>query len=109
MRVSIRFLLGVILLVINQPFGWGALVVFALWAVKTQKAVFYLIGVAAYALSWGLLGLGVLLAGPEGIPYLWNLLGKTWGWMCRFEMAHHLRRKWRKWRSHWQKEGKSIG
>ncbi len=95
MRVSIRFLLGVTLLAINQPFGWGAVVVCTLLAVKTQRTVFYLIGVGAYALSWGFLGLGVVLAGPEGIPYLRDVLGKTWVKTCCFEMTHHLRRKWR--------------
>ena len=95
MRVSIRFLVGVILLAVNQPFGWGALVVCTVLAVKTQKTTFYLLGVGAYALSWGLLGLGLILAGPEGIPYLRDVLGKTWVKTSCVEMAHHIRKKWR--------------
>jgi hypothetical protein len=93
MRVSIRFRLGIILLAMNQPFGWGALVVCAVLAVKTQRPMFYLIGLGVYALSWGMLGLGVVLAGPEGIPYLRGLLQNTWGKTHCFKFLHHLIRR----------------
>jgi hypothetical protein len=101
MRVSIRFLLGVILLAMNQPFGWGAVVVCTVLAVKTHRPMFYLMGPGGYALSWGMLGLGVASAGPQGIPSLCDLLGKIWAKTHCFEAAHRLRQRWRHWRRHW--------
>jgi hypothetical protein len=73
-----RFLVGLILLVINQPFGWGAMVVCAVVAARTNKTIFYLIGLGAYAFSWALLGLGLVLAGPEGRSYLRSFWEKIW-------------------------------
>jgi hypothetical protein len=78
MEFSLKFWIGIILLVTNQPLGWGAMLVCSALAVKTKKKFFYFLGVGAYALSWGMLGLGFLLAGPEGIQYSRNLLKGLW-------------------------------
>ncbi len=43
-------------------------------ALKTNKINFCYIGTGLYALSWGVLGLGLLLAGTEGTHYLRNFL-----------------------------------
>lgn len=78
MEFSLKFWIGIVLLVTNQPFGWGAMLLCSILAVKTKKKFFYLVGVGIYALSWGMLGLGFLLAGPEGIQYSRNLLRELW-------------------------------
>ncbi len=78
MEFSLKFWIGIILLVTNQPFGWGAMLLCSALAVKTKKKIFYLLGIGIYALSWGMLGLGFLLAGPEGIKYSRNLLKELW-------------------------------
>lgn len=78
MEFSFNFWIGVILLVTNQPFGWGAMLLCSALAVRTKKKFFYFLGLGAYALSWGMLGLGFLLAGPEGIQYSRDLLKGLW-------------------------------
>lgn len=78
MEFSLKFWIGIILLVTNQPLGWGAMLVCSALAVKTKKKFFYFLGIGAYALSWGMLGLGFLLAGPEGVQYSRNLLKGLW-------------------------------
>lgn len=78
MEFTLKFWIGIILLVTNQPLGWGAMLLCGALAVKTKKKFFYFLGVGAYALSWGMLGLGFLLAGPEGVQYSRNLLKGLW-------------------------------
>ncbi len=78
MEFSLKFWIGIILLVTNQPFGWGAMILCGALAIKTKKKFFYFLGLAVYALSWGMLGLGFLLAGPEGIKYSRDLLKSLW-------------------------------
>lgn len=58
-------LIGIFLLLINIPLGWIGLVWFIGHAKKTGKKVFYFIGLGIYGLSWGLMGLGILLCGKE--------------------------------------------
>ena len=69
---SWRFKLGVALIVVNVPLGWGAGAVGAALAAFTHRKAWLVAGVAAYVLSWGLLGLGVLLAGPDGVKAVKN-------------------------------------
>lgn len=78
MEFSLKFWIGIILLITNQPFGWGAMILCGALAIKTKKKFFYFLGLAVYALSWGMLGLGILLAGPEGIKYSRDLLKSLW-------------------------------
>jgi len=78
MEFSFKFWIGIILLVTNQPLGWGAMLLCSALAIRTKKKFFYFLGIGAYALSWGMLGLGFLLAGPEGIQYSRNLLKGLW-------------------------------
>ena len=64
--VSLRFKIGVLLLLINVPFGLvGVALGTALYA-KTHHFFWQAVGIGLYALSWGMLGLGVWLAGPDG-------------------------------------------
>jgi hypothetical protein len=77
MAYTAKFRIGIFLLVANQPLGLLAIFVFNAIALRQHNAIFSFIGLAAYALSWGMLGLGVLLAGPEGIAFSRSVLKKT--------------------------------
>jgi len=63
--MSLRLIVGTILLITNQPIGWGGMLLFGNLARRTGKKLYYFIGVGIYALSWGMLGLGVYLVGKE--------------------------------------------
>jgi len=63
---SKRFWIGIILLVTNQPLGWGGMIISNALALKSHNIFYTYLGFGIYALSWGMLGLGVLLAGPQG-------------------------------------------
>ena len=76
MKASSRFWIGIVLLTTNQPLGWGAMLVCDAIAISKHNEFFSYLGISLYALSWGMLGLGALLAGPEGIRYSRLLLKK---------------------------------
>ena len=78
MQISLRTWIGIALLVTNQPVGIGAILTGNAIAVHTHNAFFSYIGFGIYTLSWVMLGLGLLLAGPEGIKYSRRLLKKLW-------------------------------
>jgi len=78
MKFSLRFWVGIILLTTNQPLGWGVMLACNAIAIDKQSIFFTYLGFALYALSWGMLGLGALLAGPEGVRYSRLLLKKAW-------------------------------
>jgi len=77
MRFSFKFWTGVVLLLINQPMGWTALVICNGISVKEENLNYSLLGVGIYALTWAMLGLGFLLSGREGIKYSLLLLKKA--------------------------------
>ncbi|MEA2014167.1 MAG: hypothetical protein U9N38_02505 [Thermodesulfobacteriota bacterium] len=52
-------------------------------AVDKHNEFIFFFGIAIYALTWGMLGLGVFLAGPEGIRYSRLLLKKAWQYFVR--------------------------
>ena len=81
MAHSAKFRIGIFLLVANQPLGLLSILVFNAIALHKHNAFFSFIGLAAYALSWGMLGLGLLLTGPAGIALSRSLLKKT---LCFF-------------------------
>ncbi len=82
MQFSLKFWIGIILLITNQPLGWGAMLIWNAIAIDKSNALFSFLGIGAYALSWGMLGLGLLLAGPEGIKYSRSLLKKLWSFFA---------------------------
>ena len=77
MKFSLKFWIGIVLLTANQPLGWGAMIVCDALAISKNNEFFFYLGIALYSLSWGFLGLGVLLAGPEGVRYSRLLLKKS--------------------------------
>ena len=76
MEFSLKFWIGIILLITNQPLGWGGMLICNALTIKNHNALFSFLGIGVYALSWGMLGLGLLMAGPEGIKYSRSLLKK---------------------------------
>jgi hypothetical protein len=61
-----RFVIGMILLLTNQLFAWGGIILTAYWVRKTKKKLLLALGPVIYAFSWVMLFLGTVLAGPEG-------------------------------------------
>lgn len=73
---SLNFIVGMILLLTNQVVGWAGIVGGAYMCKRTGKKIYYALGTGIYVLSWGMVGLGAWLAGPEGIALLKILLKK---------------------------------
>jgi len=70
-RVSMRLVLGLFIFVLNFVMGWPVVALLAAVAVRVGDPDIILIGgPAAYLFSWGLLGLGIFLAGPDSARYL---------------------------------------
>ena len=65
--------MGMILLIINIPFGCIALAVCACFAAANKQPRWLLAGIACYILSWFMLGLGFCLTGHEGYRYIRGL------------------------------------
>lgn len=68
-----RFLAGVILIVVSSAIGWVSLAAGGALA-PLYGRIALKIGGAIYALSWVLLGIGVLLSGKDGITYAKRLI-----------------------------------
>ncbi|MBW2560463.1 MAG: hypothetical protein JRE40_06360 [Deltaproteobacteria bacterium] len=89
-KLSLRFYIGILLLTTNQPLGWGAMLICNAIAIDRQNIFFTYLGLGFYALTWGMMGLGVLLAGPEGIRYSRLLLKRGWLYCTRlFQRGKH--------------------
>ncbi len=63
--MSIKIIIGILLLLINVPVGWLGLTYFICYAKQTGKKIYYWIAFLIYAFSWVLLGLGVYLCGKQ--------------------------------------------
>lgn len=68
-----RFWIGIILMCTNQPLGWGAMLFLNGLAIHHKSSFLSFLGFAIYALSWGMLALGVWMAGPQGVAYAKSL------------------------------------
>ena len=71
---NMRFWIGILLLVTNQPIGWVAMLVCNAIALKQQSVIFTYIGLGIYAFTWLLLLLGAWMAGPQGVVYAKQLV-----------------------------------
>ena len=85
MEFSLKFWIGILLLITNQPLGWGAMLIGNTLSINKQDALFSYLGIGTYAFSWGMLGLGLLMAGPGGVKYSRSLIRKL-----RYFCAHLL-------------------
>jgi hypothetical protein len=64
---SLKFLVGLALLVLNPLVGWAGIAVGAYLARRTARRYYYGLGTGMYMVSWGMALAGIALAGPEGI------------------------------------------
>ena len=74
---SLRFKVGVFLLIVNTPIGYGGSVLAAVIGLKTRHpAIGAGVALGIYILSWNMLGLGIWMAGPEGLKLVKDLRKK---------------------------------
>jgi len=77
---SLRFKIGVFFLIVNMPFGYGGGALAAVIGMKIGKPAFGVgLGIGIYILSWIMLGLGIWMAGPEGVQHIKYLRNKWFG------------------------------
>ncbi len=88
MKPNVKFRTGIILLVVSQLLGWVALVFVCSLAFRTGKPIICFCGFGLYTVSWGGLGLGVMLAGTEGILYIRNFLKKRMSLLFQLKGPH---------------------
>ena len=72
---------GLVLLEINVPFGWGGAAICEAMAVRSGDHRWAVAGVAVYALSWGMVGLGLLMAGRQvqgNLKRRWRSAWRAW-------------------------------
>jgi len=69
LRRKIYFRIGLVLLVANVPIGYGGMAAGAVFSGITRKPIGLAFGAACYALSWAMMALGLVMAGPEGSRY----------------------------------------
>jgi len=73
---TIWFKLGILLFIFNFPIGYGGLILFGSLAAKTGKLFWLYMASCSYICSWVMLGIGFLLAGPEGMRLVRNKWNK---------------------------------
>ena len=77
---SLRFRLGLFLMLASFPFGYGGAALAAVVGHATGHAARGLAwGVGIYILSWGMLGLGLGMAGPGGMQRVKEIRRKWLG------------------------------
>lgn len=66
-RHRVLFAVGVTLVVLNMPTGWLGLLICGALAAARREPRWVWVGIAIYAFSWVLFGLGVLISGKAGL------------------------------------------
>jgi len=68
---SLRFKIGLFLLIVNLPFGYGGCLLSVIIGLKMHRPLLGAeIGLGIYIFSWLMLGLGTWMAGPEGLQLI---------------------------------------
>jgi len=68
--MTAELIIGIILILINVPFGLGGAFICGYYGKKTGKKFFYFLSVVVYAFSWGMLAAGVWLCGRPYAEYI---------------------------------------
>ncbi|MCD6594634.1 hypothetical protein J7L68_03055 [bacterium] len=71
------FTAGVILLIVNPPLGWVGFMFGGYLSAKYHSPKYMLIATIVYAITWGMAGTGLLLAGPRGVALAKSILKKV--------------------------------
>ncbi|MBQ3833910.1 MAG: hypothetical protein II816_00090 [Elusimicrobia bacterium] len=69
-QFTTEVIIGIVLIAINVPVGWLGAALFGYYGQKTGKKIFYYLSALVYALSWGILALGVYLCGKDYAKYI---------------------------------------
>ncbi len=77
------FKLGVLLLVLNIPLGWLFLVLGGHFSSKYHSSTCMYVFSGLYCLTWVMLGVGLLLSGPEGMKMARKKLSRLTFWKQR--------------------------
>ncbi len=75
---NLRTQIGLILLLVNVPFGYSALAICSWLFLRTGLLMWTYIGGACYALSWLMLLTGTYLTGKQVKDGLWRDLKRTY-------------------------------
>ena len=70
--------LGLLLVALNVPVGWGSALVCVFLAAHWDKPFFYQIAALCYACSWLMLGAGVALAGHGTVKAVRAQIPRAW-------------------------------
>jgi hypothetical protein len=81
-RLPLRAAIGLILVAINVPVGWGGAAVCAYFSIRaasaSERAAWGTASAVVYGLSWGMLFLGIVLAGKETVRNFQQHLPRAW-------------------------------
>lgn len=83
-----RALAGVLCLLLNVPIGWGGSLLVVTIAEATKRRWLYSIATGIYLLSWGILFLGVFLAGAELHKRVRTIIPAAWKARKRYLALH---------------------
>ena len=72
------FWIGVVLLIVNPPLGWLGFILGGYFSAKYQTPRYMVIATIVYAITWGMAGTGVLLAGPKGVMIAKSFIKYIW-------------------------------
>ncbi|MEA5000455.1 MAG: hypothetical protein VB017_01055 [Endomicrobiaceae bacterium] len=63
--MTFEIIAGIVLLIINIPFGWFGMLWLGYYGKKTGKKIYYFLSAAVYVLSWVMMAAGFYLCGKE--------------------------------------------
>ncbi len=78
---------GVVLLIVNPPLGWVGFMFGGYLSAKYNNPKYMITATIIYAITWGMAGMGLLLAGPKGVQLAKSLLKKT------FRRIFHIKKR----------------
>ena len=79
--------LGLLLVALNVPVGWGGATLFLFFAVHYNSSICYRLAVLTYLGSWLMLGAGILLAGPGTVHGFRARIPRAWKAWRRMHQA----------------------
>ena len=85
-----RMRLGLFLLIINVPFGYGGAALGTYLAWRLDESKWLTLGAAAYLLSWVMLALATILLGRDTKRFVSIIIRRKWrAWKTYNHKEHH--------------------